>query len=212
MTSFLEKFRRICSDEFSIAEILFINVAGDGLCFFTSIYKWFQLYNPEITIDYNFFIYTISEMYKINLIERIIEMGFQPQNDDELTAFASEVGLSYPMNKDVPELEIICKIISNMLGVNIMIIRHKIEDRLCTTRQIIVATDSILNILYRFNTDSETRTIFLYNTGGHITLMIPKIIHSNGHEESLIASERIFLTNLLRYKETHENFLSVNDV
>ena len=42
--------------------------------------------------------------------------------------------------------------------------------------------------------------------------MIPKIIHHNGTEESLIASERIFLTNLLIYKETHEDFLSVNDV
>ena len=205
------KFSEICTDEFSTAEISFINVRGDGLCFFTSIYRWFQLYNSEITIDYDVFISTITELYKNNLIEQITSMGFQPRNDKELSESATMVGLSYPMNRDAPELEIICKIICNMLGVNIIIIRHKIEDKLNATQER-VPNDSIFNILYRFNEDPETRTIFIYNTGGHATLMIPKIIHCNGTEETLIASERIFLRNLLEYKESHEDFLSINDI
>jgi hypothetical protein len=157
MKSFLEKFCSICSDEYSIAQISFINVPGDGLCFFTSIYRWFQLYNPENIIDYDVLIYTIVGTYKLNLIEQLIGMGFQAKNDDELSEFASIVGLSYPMNPNAPELEIICKIISNMLGVNIMIIRHKIDDRLDTTSQIRIPSDSILNILFRFNTEPSKK-------------------------------------------------------
>jgi hypothetical protein len=200
MKSFLEEIINIGKEPNTTMKLSFINVRGDGLCFFSSIIEWYKRFS-DIEINKEQLLEYISDSYKNEIVEKLKDIGFNPNTDEEITRDANMVGLSYPMDPDAPELEILIKLIVNFLQINIVIITYKAYE-----------DSKYRKVCLYERGNSNIRTIFMYNTGGHISLMIPKIISSGGTEYSNFYSSNIFLNNLLNYNDNHMGFLDVDIV
>jgi len=203
LEGYLNEIIEMCRDPHSRVEISFVSVRGDGLCLFSSIFEWFLRCAPEYKIDYNNFVQSITEQYRSRVEQIVRDMGMDASDEATLSSNADNVGLAYPMDSNAPHLEIVIPLICQIFSINIVLIKNNILNNSETG----APRDERLRLLYRIGTSVNIRTIFLYNTGGHISLMIPRVIHVNGSFDTDIASERIFLTKLLENR-----YLTINDL
>ena len=202
-TQYLKQIADIGAAGYGVGDFSFVTVRGDGLCFFSAVVTWLTTNGGMDIRESDAILATLTDVVKTEyrrvLIEKLTEYGEHFVGDDrdierQLRDKAPNYALQYPLSCDAPQLELLCKIISQMYNVNIVLIYHDVYKK---TRFIKVF----------MNADPDARTIFLYNTGGHISAMTPKIF--GAAEYNNVTSERIFVHNLLEYNLIHPDFMSV---